>query len=136
MESGKRKVVSLSTFHFPLYSARMRFDPAKATIGVLSAFLAILVIQTMRGPVNHGKAGDIDAEGEPCMGEPIVVDYAYDYKIMEPHACKPQCVDGKQRYIAYTNGLATQCEMLPGCNDVGEDRRVTCVVPGTVESSS
>lgn len=112
----------------------MEFDPAKATVGVFSAFLAILVIQTIRGPVTHGEAGDIAQDGEPCIGEPIEVDYAYDYKIMEPHACKPQCTDGKQRYILYTNGLATQCEMLPGCNDTGEDRRVTCVVPESASS--
>ena len=108
----------------------MKFDPAKAAVSVLSAFLIILVVQTIRGPVNHGTPGDIAQEGDPCVGEPIVVDYAYDYRMLEPHACLPQCSDQKQRYIQYTNGIATQCETPPGCNDTGEDRKVTCVAPG------
>lgn len=107
----------------------MRFDPAKATISVLSAILLILVLQTIRGPVNHGTPGDIAASGDPCTGKPINVDYAYDYKMLEPHACKIQCSDNKPRYILYTNSLATQCETPPGCNDTGEDRKITCVVP-------
>ncbi|TSC58064.1 MAG: hypothetical protein Greene041662_821 [Candidatus Peregrinibacteria bacterium Greene0416_62] len=110
----------------------MRFDPTKATVATLSAILAILVLQTIRGPVNHGTQGDIAQEGDPCIGEPIVVDYAYDNRMLEPHACKIQCSDNKPRYIQYTNGLATQCETPPGCNDWGEDRRVTCVVAGEV----
>ncbi|OGJ63760.1 hypothetical protein A3C37_00825 [Candidatus Peribacteria bacterium RIFCSPHIGHO2_02_FULL_53_20] len=118
-----------------LQFAPMRFDPEKVTIGVLTAILAILVLQTIRGPVNHGTPGDIAQEGDPCVGEPIVVGYAYDYQMLEPHACKIQCSDKKQRYIQYTNGLATQCDTPPGCNDIGEDRRVTCVVAGAVSEA-
>lgn len=107
----------------------MRFDPTKATLSVLGAILVILIVQTIRGPVNHGTPGDIAQEGDPCVGEPIVVDYAYDYAMLEPHACKIQCSDSKPRYIQYTNNMATQCETPPGCNDLGEDRRVTCIPP-------
>lgn len=113
----------------------MRFDLAKVTIATLSIFLLILALQTIRGPVNHGTPGDIAVEGDPCVGEPIVVDYVYDYRMLEPHVCKIQCSDTKQRYIQYTNGIATQCETPPGCNDWGEDRRVTCVPPGTMKNS-
>ncbi len=114
---------------FSLLFVRMRFDPEKATIGVLTAMLVILAVQTARGPVTHGKAGDIAEEGDPCIGEAIIAQYSYDNRMLEPHECKVQCADNKPRYILYTNKMATQCETPPGCNDWGEDRRVTCVPP-------
>jgi hypothetical protein len=107
------------------------FDPEKATIGLLTAVLVILAVQTARGPVQHGKVGDIAEDGDPCTGEPIAVDYPYDNRMLEPHACKIQCSDQKPRYILYKNHIATQCETPPGCNDWGEDRRVTCIPPAT-----
>ena len=63
---------------------------------------------------------------EACTGEPITVTYAYSGTVAEPHACAPQCTDGKPRYILYVNGKATQCETPPGCNDWGEDHGITC----------
>ncbi len=60
-----------------------------------------------------------------CIGEPIVVSYAYT-GWNKPHACAPQCKDDRPRYILYTDGRATQCETPPGCNDWGEDKGVTC----------
>jgi hypothetical protein len=115
----------------------MHFDPEKATIGVLTAMLVILAVQTARGPVRHGTANDIAEEGDPCIGEAIIASYPYDYRMLEPHECKVQCADNKPRYILYTNRMATQCETPPGCNDWGEDRRVTCIPPdATIDAMS
>ena len=63
---------------------------------------------------------------EDCFGEPLYVDYPFKDSYLEPHACELQCEDGIQHYVIYSNNLATQCETLPGCNDEGEDRGVTC----------
>jgi hypothetical protein len=65
-----------------------------------------------------------------CLGEPIVVDYAYS-GWLEPHACAVQCEDDEPRYILYTDGKATQCQTPPGCNDEGEDRGIFCEPPLT-----
>lgn len=108
----------------------------RITIGLFTGFLCILFIQAAFGPFEHGTAGEPIADGESCIGEPIVVDYAYDYRMLEPHACKPQCADGKQRYILYANNVATQCDTPPGCNDWGEDRKVTCMPPTVSAVSS
>ncbi|MBM3231014.1 hypothetical protein FJZ28_01675 [Candidatus Peregrinibacteria bacterium] len=62
-----------------------------------------------------------------CEGTPIAVDYPYYGGMLQPHACAPQCEDNKQHYILYSNGKATQCQILPGCLDWGEDQGVTCV---------
>ena len=107
-----------------------RFDPERATIGFLCAVLVILSVQVIRGPVAHGTPGDVVEEGDPCIGDPINVDYDYNRQMLQPHECKVQCSDDRPRYILYTNGLATQCEDPPGCNDLGEDRGVTCVPAG------
>lgn len=66
-------------------------------------------------------------ENQPCIGEPLEVDYPYQGGMLDPHACSVQCEDEVQRYIVYTNGKATQCQILPGCLDWGEDQGVTCV---------
>ena len=74
------------------------------------------------------KPGSRQKEPEQsCQGEPIFVDYAYNYAPVDPHACKLQCADGRRRYIAYSNGLATQCGVPPNCFDWGEDQGVTCI---------
>lgn len=65
-----------------------------------------------------------------CVGTPIQVPYEYKGTVVEPWSCRPQCDDQKQHYLVYVNGIATQCEMLPGCNDWGEDRGETCKIPG------
>lgn len=73
--------------------------------------------------------GSVQREPElPCIGEPIAVGYAYNYAPAEPYECKVQCLDNRQRYIAYTNGLATQCGTPPNCFDWGEDQGVTCTI--------
>lgn len=61
-----------------------------------------------------------------CIGEPIFVAYSYTNGDLTPHACAPQCLDEKQRYIVYRDGFATQCEPVPGCYDEGEDKGVLC----------
>lgn len=68
---------------------------------------------------------------QDCVGEPILVSYPYRGTVEEPHACLPQCQDGKRRYILYANGKATQCEDPPDCNDYGEDRGVICKPPAS-----
>jgi hypothetical protein len=69
---------------------------------------------------------------QDCIGEAVLVNYPYRGTVEDPHACLPQCSDGKQRYILYTNGKATQCEDPPGCNDYGEDRGITCRSPSSL----
>jgi|GEM_PF-693868 len=66
---------------------------------------------------------------QACIGEPIIVDYEYGGSMMDPWECEVQCKDGIQRYIYYTNGKATQCELLPGCLDWGEDKGILCDPP-------
>jgi|GEM_PF-2062840 len=66
----------------------------------------------------------------PCVGEPLNVNYPFQGGFIEDHACKAQCGTQAQRYILYTNGKTTQCQMLPGCNDEGEDQGRTCIPPG------
>ncbi len=61
-----------------------------------------------------------------CLGEPIFVGYAYNYAPADPHECAVQCRDNRPRYIAYSNGLATQCGEPPNCFDWGEDQGATC----------
>ncbi len=67
---------------------------------------------------------------DTCKGEPINVPLAYVGSPLDPWSCQPQCDDKKQRYLVYTNGVATQCETLPGCFDTGEDSGMTCKIPG------
>ncbi|MDD5469193.1 MAG: hypothetical protein PHO92_00100 [Candidatus Peribacteraceae bacterium] len=66
----------------------------------------------------------------PCKGEPITVGYTFphpsDASFDNPWECKVQCEDKVQRYIYYTNGVATQCASLPSCLDWGEDNLITC----------
>ena len=92
----------------------------------------ILLYQAVRTPKVPEKAAQQLADD--CKGDPIFVDYPYNYTVAQPHACKPQCADDKLRYVVYSNGLGTQCEIPPGCNDYGEDQGVTCRVPPGVGS--
>ncbi|HLD63496.1 MAG TPA: hypothetical protein VI913_01225 [Candidatus Peribacteraceae bacterium] len=75
---------------------------------------------------------------QPCRGEPIFVEYDFEGGFLEPHACAIQCEDQQERFIYYRNGKATQCEKLPGCRDIGEDREITCTPPAmsTFDTSS
>lgn len=94
--------------------------------------LIIVVVQSFIRPNNSQSAPPLNVE---CIGEALEVDYPFQGGFLEPHACKPQCDDGKQRYILYSNGKATQCQMIPGCLDWGEDRGVTCIPSGQMPSS-
>lgn len=71
---------------------------------------------------------------EECQGEPITVTYPYQGGMLDPWECKIQCEDKKQRYIVYTNGIATPCEKLPGCLDYGEDYGVKCRIKSAATS--
>lgn len=97
-------------------------------VAFFGLILFILFIQAVF-PAREKKVEITEQEQEDCMGEPLHVPYAYTGNVVEPWSCKPQCDDGRQRYLVYTNGVATQCEELPGCNDSGEDHGVTCRMP-------
>src|SRR5687768_3064355 len=84
--------------------------------GLIFIVLFYQAVRIARVPTAPPKEEVVEAE---CIGEALSIPYAYNYTIVEPHSCAPQCADGKQRYLLYTNGVATQCELLPGCNDVG-----------------
>lgn len=106
----------------------------KVIYGFCGLILIVLVLQAVF-PKQAPAITDVEPEDE-CKGEPIVVDYAYNGGVNEPHACAIQCQDGKQRYILYTNGVATPCQDLPGCFDMGEDQGITCRVPNKTAVSS
>jgi hypothetical protein len=97
-------------------------------LGFLSAILLVLFWESVvRGPV--AVRNEPPAPEEDCIGTPIVVPYKYTGGVNDPHACALQCADDQPRYVLYSNGVATQCEEPPGCNDKGEDEGVTCKPP-------
>ncbi len=99
-------------------------------LGFLGIVLVAMVVQAFIPARAPGAARpQPDAPVEACVGEPIAIDYPYEGMSVDPHTCKVQCEDGKQRYILYTNGKATPCERVPGCLDYGEDRGITCTPP-------
>ena len=99
----------------------------KATCAVISIIFVVLLYEQVLEK-NDGKSYK-PQPGTTCRGDPIEVSYPYHGGMLQPHACKPQCKDDKQRYILYTNGKATQCQTPPGCLDWGEDQGVTCEPP-------
>ncbi len=110
----------------------------RSTYGkALGLFLIIVFVTVITQSFIRPTAGDYEAPASAeCVGTPIKVDYPFAGGFLEPHACASQCQDMQQHYILYDNGKATQCQILPGCLDWGEDRGVTCVVPGTASSTS
>ena len=98
----------------------------KLTYGFFGIVLIILMVQALQHMTAFTSTANSKPIEKPCSGEPILVDYPYEGKWIEPHACAVQCEDEVQRYVYYTNNLATQCERLPGCNDWGEDHGITC----------
>ncbi len=109
----------------------------------LTAALFTLVIGTLLlQAIFRSPSRQIPLERLPeqeCDGEALPVEYPFQGGFIEPHACNVQCADQIQRYILYSNGLATPCEKLPGCLDWGEDRGITCRPPeplSKVESSN
>ena len=103
---------------------------------ITQAFFGVIFLVLLYQAIRIPKIPEVEPREDKtivdCTGAPIFVPYAFEWTIAEPHACKPQCTDGKQRYIVYNSGLATQCEAPPGCNDIGEDTGVTCKIPAGV----
>lgn len=99
----------------------------KAVLCVITFTATLLVYES----VIADKSGKEFAPkaNQACVGQPLEVDYPYQGGMLDPHACAVQCEDEVQRYIVYTNGKATQCQILPGCLDWGEDQGTTCVIP-------
>lgn len=101
-------------------------------------FVFVLVALQSIFPRGGRTVAKAPAAPVPCQGEPIKVDFPYQGSTLDPWTCQVQCTDKKQHYILYSNGQATECETLPGCNDSGEDNGITCTPPktsGTVGSS-
>lgn len=97
----------------------------KAVLATIGAILGVLVAYSffVRDDLNAFKP----KQDETCLGTPIMVDTPYYGGMLPPHACAPQCDDNIQHYLLYSNGKATQCQILPGCLDWGEDQGVTCI---------
>ena len=96
---------------------------------VLVALLLFVGYQAVTMPKGRVRTPIYPHDGDLCTGEPIVVEYEYDGELLGPHECVVQCNQETARYILYTNGIATQCEPLPGCNDWGEDNGIMCTPP-------
>ena len=64
-----------------------------------------------------------------CKGLAIKVEHAFRGRTIDEHSCAVQCDGNVPRYVLYSNGKATQCEALPGCNDWGEDKNIECIPP-------
>lgn len=102
-----------------------------ATVIAFSFILVMLILQaTTQFRV---RLPEVERKPESCVGEPLFVDYPFEGGYIDDHACAVQCEDRIQRYIMYRNNRATQCELLPGCLDKGEDSGQTCEPP-TLES--
>lgn len=102
----------------------------KVCLATIVGIAAILLYESFFQPDSEQQFKP--KENQACEGEPIRVDYAYYGGMHNPHGCAEQCEDGKQRYLLYLNGKATQCQKVPGCLDWGEDQGVTCVPPDNV----
>ncbi len=106
-------------------------SPHEVSPGLLKIFFCaiflILIYQGLR--VARIPAVTPQEPETACTGEPIVVDFPYLGTVNDPWTCQVQCGDQKQRFILYSNGKATECEELPGCNDRGEDSGITCTPP-------
>lgn len=100
----------------------------RVIIGILGVLLLVVAVQALV-PQQYVPEEQEPVTEQPCTGTPINVDYAFTGGYLEPWACQQQCGTTQQRYVLYTNGKATQCELLPGCNDYGEDNGQTCTPP-------
>lgn len=90
--------------------------------------LMVVAVEAVVPSKYEPKPQDLEPKTQ-CVGEPIVVDEPYNGGVLEPWTCRVQCDGDVPRYILYSNGMATQCETPPGCNDRGEDLGETCQVP-------
>ena len=98
-------------------------------IFTLGGILLIVIAESLIPRSGTPLVVDKPAQDQNCQGTPIYVTYPYQGGMLDPWECKVQCDDKKQRYIVYTNGKATPCEVLPGCLDYGEDYDITCTPP-------
>lgn len=122
----------LYTYPFILLSMK-RLDPnIVAVCGMAVVLLFVAWQQTHPAPE---PTITFEPSGEPCRGEPIPVAYPYRGSPEDPHECKVQCDDNWPRYIFYSNGLGTQCDTPPSCNDRGEDDGVTCTPPTATQGA-
>ncbi len=80
---------------------------------ILVLIIAIVALEQLTSPVID--TSDLPKDGSSCEGEPLYVDYPYERKMVQPHACQIQCDDEIWRHIVYTNEMATQCQRPPGC---------------------
>lgn len=112
-----------------MYTLAMSTEKDSVTnvmIGVILTLIVVIVaVQQLTLPTID--VSMLPKEGEACKGEPIYVDYEYGGEMMSPHECAMQCEDQIWRHIVYTNNVGTQCQLLPGCSDWGEDSNITCV---------
>ncbi|PIQ76416.1 hypothetical protein COU78_06185 [Candidatus Peregrinibacteria bacterium CG10_big_fil_rev_8_21_14_0_10_49_24] len=93
---------------------------------VCSFVFVIVLMQSLALPKNDRSPSAI-MDGDPCQGDPIAVEYNYSQGAESPHECAEQCRLNTPHYILYADGTASQCELLPACNDWGEDRGVFCI---------
>lgn len=94
-------------------------------------FLIVVLLIIFRQSLSRSSLQQSDITPPVCEGVKLSVSYPYAGGFLDPHACAIQCQDQQQRYIVYSNGFATQCEKLPGCRDLGEDRGVICIPSGS-----
>ena|SRR3989338_11095309 len=96
-------------------------------LGFCAFVLFTLALQAVWSPILPARM--VPKPTTNCVGEPIFVPYPYEGAPVDPHSCKIQCEDGKQRHLVYTNDIGTPCQTVPGCLDEGEDNGVTCRPP-------
>lgn len=106
---------------------RFSLDATIAALGLMAVMLVVVLWQQIH-PAQE-PAVTFEDSGTPCVGDPIEVAYSFKGNPEGPWECQVQCSDNKPRYILYTNGIGTQCDTPPSCNDRGEDDGVTCEPP-------
>lgn len=111
--------------------------------GILVCIALVLAVQALlpvKVPPNVRKntlAASEPKQGDTCLGTAIRVDYPYEPGVVAPWECHKQCEDVNiQYYVVFGDGKATQCELLPGCDDWGQDHDITCVPPADEASAS
>lgn len=110
------------------HSVKHLFPDAGMTALCVMALLLLTVAWQQTHPAPEPTV-TFDARGVPCIGSPIAVTYPFKGNPEGPWECRVQCDDRQPRYILYSNGIATQCDVPPACNDRGEDDGVTCEPP-------
>ena len=108
---------------------------------IVTAFLTFVFVVTgaqavLRSYHLYALANQPKPPPVACIGDPLPVDQDYGGGPIKEWSCKPSCDDGKQRYLVYKNGYATQCGAPPNCYDDGEDKGVTCEIPGKTVAST